>query len=134
MPIRPENKSRYPHDWKEISRRIRFERAQGKCERCGVAHNAVGYRESDGTFVELSLEELANGVAEADGLKVITIVLTTAHLNHDPSDCRDENLAAWCQRCHLTYDAQHHARNAAATRLGRRAEREPLLFPLEVVR
>ncbi len=134
MPIRPENKARYPDNWKEISRRTRFGRAQGTCERCGVAHNAFGYRESDGTFVELSLEELADGVAEADGLKVITIVLTTAHLNHDPSDCRDENLAAWCQRCHLNYDAQHHAENAAATRLGKRAEREPLLFPLEVVR
>lgn len=27
MPIRPENRDRYPKDWPEISRRIRFERA-----------------------------------------------------------------------------------------------------------
>ncbi|SLE67313.1 Uncharacterised protein [Mycobacteroides abscessus subsp. massiliense] len=32
MPIRPENRDRYPKDWPEISRRIRFERAQGRCE------------------------------------------------------------------------------------------------------
>jgi hypothetical protein len=120
MPIRPENKARYPDNWKEISHRIRFGRANGKCEQCGVAHNAVGYREPDGTFAELSLQELANGVAEADGSKVITIVLTTAHLNHDPSDCRDENLAAWCQRCHLHYDREHHRRTQLITNFKKR--------------
>lgn len=35
MPIRPENRNRYPKDWPEISRRIRFERAQGRCECAG---------------------------------------------------------------------------------------------------
>lgn len=44
------------------------------------------------------------------------IVLTTAHLNHDPTDCRPENLAAMCQRHHLAYDHDHHRRNAQATR------------------
>ena len=29
---------------------------------------------------------------------------------------RDENLRALCQRCHLRYDAKHHAKNAARTR------------------
>ena len=28
----------------------------------------------------------------------------------------DDNLKALCQRCHLRYDAKHHAKNAAATR------------------
>lgn len=32
------------------------------------------------------------------------VILTVAHLNHEPADCRDENLKAWCQRCHNTYD------------------------------
>lgn len=32
MPIRPENRDKYPPDWAEISRRIRFERAGGQCE------------------------------------------------------------------------------------------------------
>jgi hypothetical protein len=39
-----------------------------------------------------------------------------AHLNHTPMDCRDENLAALCQRCHLRYDHAHHLKNGAATR------------------
>lgn len=44
MPIKPENRSRYPKNWPEISRRIRFERAQGRCEkiidgvRCTARH------------------------------------------------------------------------------------------------
>lgn len=44
------------------------------------------------------------------------IVLTVAHLNHTPEDCRDENLKAMCQRCHLRYDHDHHQRNAYETR------------------
>ena len=38
-------------------------------------------------------------------IRVILVVLTVAHLNHDPSDCRDENLEALCQRCHNRLDA-----------------------------
>lgn len=44
------------------------------------------------------------------------MVLTVAHLNHDPADCRNANLKAPCQRCHLPYDRELHAVNAAATR------------------
>ena len=87
----PFHADRYPSDWKQISIRIR-ERAGGKCEFCG-AENYMPH--------------------PITGSKV---VLTVAHLNHDPMDCRDENLKALCQRCHLTYDAKHHAKNAAKTR------------------
>jgi hypothetical protein len=38
-----------------------------------------------------------------------------------PENCADENLKAWCQRCHLNYDAEHHAKNAAETRRKRLA-------------
>lgn len=41
MPIRPENRDRYPKDWPEISRRIRLVRAQSQCEcvgECGPQH------------------------------------------------------------------------------------------------
>ena len=30
------NYSNYPGNWKEISKRIRFERAGNKCEKCGA--------------------------------------------------------------------------------------------------
>lgn len=48
--------------------------------------------------------------------KFIVIVLTVAHLNHEPEDCRPENLSAMCQRHHLAYDLQHHQQTAYATR------------------
>jgi 5-methylcytosine-specific restriction endonuclease McrA len=38
------------------------------------------------------------------------IVLTVAHLDHQPENVRDDNLRALCQRCHLRYDRHEHAR------------------------
>lgn len=35
------------------------------------------------------------------------VVLTIAHLDHDPSHNEDDNLRAMCQRCHNTYDLHH---------------------------
>jgi 5-methylcytosine-specific restriction endonuclease McrA len=39
------------------------------------------------------------------------IVLTIAHLDHDHNNSTDDNLAALCQRCHLTHDRHQHANN-----------------------
>lgn len=90
MPIRPENVSRYPADWKQISQRIRFERADGRCEWCsaedGKPHPDTGSR----------------------------VVLTVAHLDHTPENCDEENLAALCQRCHNRYDAPNRRRGIIA--------------------
>ena len=38
------------------------------------------------------------------------------HLDHTPENVTDGNLRAACQRCHLLYDAAHHAETAALTR------------------
>lgn len=46
----------------------------------------------------------------------VQVVLTVAHLNHQPEDCRDENLMALCQYHHLKLDAPLHRANAAKTR------------------
>lgn len=102
MPVRPERKALYPRDWKAISQRVR-ERAGNVCE------GSPQYPDC----------RAANG--EPHPVTGSRVVLTVAHLNHDEADCRDENLKAWCQRCHLTYDAKHHARNASETRRARMA-------------
>ena len=47
MPINPELKHLYPKNWREISRRIRFERAGGKCERCAAPHDNRPVPEAD---------------------------------------------------------------------------------------
>jgi hypothetical protein len=112
MPIRPENRQRYPKDWKAISLSIRFERAGGQCEctgQCGVDHG---------------------GRCDArHGLKhPITgsvVVLTTMHLNHTPEDCAPDNLMAGCQRCHNLYDAPRRAKGIASRKA---AEREKVLL------
>lgn len=103
MPIRPENKHRYPSDWREISLRIRTERAAGRCE----CHGECGDHDGSRCAAE-------NGKAHpVTGSKV---VLTTAHRDHAPENVDDANLFAACQRCHLRYDAAHHRETAAATR------------------
>ena len=93
MPIRPEKRALYPKDWKEISRRIRFDRAEGRCEcdgRCGEDHG--------GRCTALHGEP--HPVTES------IVVLTTMHLDHDPENSDDDgNLMAGCQKCHNRYDA-----------------------------
>ena len=100
MPIRPENRSRYPADWRQISRRIREERAGGRCEcegECGLDHGgrceAVNYTPHPVT-----------------GSRV---VLTVAHLDHVPEHCEDGNLRAMCQQCHNRYDQPMRRRGIA---------------------
>lgn len=62
-------------------------------------------------------------IACSDGttIKIIEIVLTVAHLDHQPENCDPQNLKAWCQRCHLHYDRDHHAETAYRTRREGRA-------------
>lgn len=97
MPIRPENRSRYPSDWKDISKRIRFDRAAGRCE----CEGECGRGTHDGRCPNEHGGE-AYGTGSA-------VILTVAHLDHVPENCGDENLKAMCQGCHLHYDRRHHA-------------------------
>lgn len=91
MPIRPENRNRYPENWKAISR-ARREAAGWRCE------GSPAYPDC----------RAVNG--EPHPVTGSKVVLTVAHLDHAPENVADDNLRAWCQRCHLTYDAKHHAR------------------------
>lgn len=118
MPIKPENAKRYPADWKQIRERI-LARAGHACEGsplfpdCRVPnHHFRNNRTGEVTDNGLQAEawELA------DGDSVTLIVLTIGHLDHTPENCADDNLKAWCQRCHLNYDAKHHAMNSNETR------------------
>ena len=100
MPI---DYSKYPPDWIERRERI-LKRAEQRCEECGVRNYSQGYRLPDGKFIVLDGNAIEE--AKAQGVKVITIVLTIAHLDHDETnwDVPDYRLAALCQRCHLRYD------------------------------
>lgn len=121
MPIRSTERARYPKQWPTIRARI-LARADGRCEftcadgsRCNAPDRELIFRR------RANLEEwrMPNGsdCGEADpDCKGVVVVLTVAHLNHEPEDCRDDNLRAGCQLHHLRYDVAHHMRNAARTR------------------
>jgi len=83
MPIRPENKDRYPKDWKLRSYFIRAYRAKWKCEWCG-ADNGFPHPETGAI-----------------------VVLTVAHIYDDrPEASNLLNLAALCQACHNRHDSK----------------------------
>jgi len=77
----------YHPKWKLISWLIRMRRAGNKCEWCeaenGKPHPKTGSK----------------------------VVLTVAHIDHDKTNNRFNNLAALCQRCHLGHDLKQHVAN-----------------------
>ena len=129
MPIRPENRARYPKDWPQISKRIREERAGNRCEcegECGIDHAIEdGDTGINGQITQTAADICWGRCIARNGRKhPITgskVVLTVAHLDHQPENCADDNLKAMCQRCHNRYDApmrrrgiQERARKARA--------------------
>jgi 5-methylcytosine-specific restriction endonuclease McrA len=134
MPIKPENKARYPKNWPEI-RVLILMRANDRCEQCKVANGDLIVRGIDkdaGTFqrfegdgeVYAADDGRYLGLCKASeycGNKWTRIVLTIAHLDHVPENVAESNLKALCQRCHLAYDAEHHTETARATRRARKA-------------
>jgi hypothetical protein len=134
MPIKPENRGRYPANWVDIRARI-LTRAGNCCEQCRVANGDVIVRGIDkdaGTFQRFEGDGEVYAAddgrllghckaSEYCGNRWTKIVLTIAHLDHVPEHCDDDNLKALCQRCHLAYDAEHHAETARQTRRARLA-------------
>ena len=133
MPIREENKARYPDDWKHISQSIR-DVAGNVCQACGVENGRLIYRGShelrpawryadDSVFMPSRCSFDGSDIPgttwddfdKAKG-EPVRVVLTVAHLDHQPENCDPSNLRAWCQRCHNAYDAPMRARGVADRR------------------
>lgn len=103
--------SKYPPNWKtEIRPRI-LKRAGNKCEHCRVENKAIIRRSKQDPMAYFywddNRQELIGGsftglIVDNALLKQIKIVLTIAHLDHDPENWNvsDDRLAALCQRCH----------------------------------
>jgi hypothetical protein len=127
--LMPCDYSKYPPDWKSIRARI-LERDHNRCEKCGVPNYAWGWRDASGVFSFVNKRLLQeSGCTKPpfrlactfkDGrvgeIKVIMIILTIAHLDHDITHNSDDNLKALCQRDHLHLDKELHAKNAGVTR------------------
>ena len=117
MPIRAENRWLYPIDWDQVSRAIRFDRAQARCERCRRPHLRHVAHLGDGRWwdaeARLWRSERGRRVAGRppvvlNGVRTTYVVLACAHLDHDPGNNAAANLAALCQRCHMLHDAAEH--------------------------
>ena len=129
MPIRPELRWYYPIDWKQISATIRFDRAGGRCEQCARPHGATITQVPDGAWFDPAAGTWRNDhgretrwpdIEAYAGRRVWRVVLATAHLDHDPGNCRPRNLKALCQRCHLGhYRTEHACRRRMTIRLRR---------------
>jgi len=136
----PMDRSKYPANWDQISRRIRFERAEGLCEKCGVPHSALRAENGQWWLLE-DLQDLWEWpeMDEDDAAMVLdkgpltVVILTTAHLGiakpdgtpgdkADTMHCREENLAALCQKCHLNFDRDQHIKNRLINRRRRLVE------------
>jgi hypothetical protein len=123
MPIRPENKARYPRNWKtEVVPRIAA-RSGNRCECTGICGKQHG-PDVDGRCLRRN-GEVGFWCGEAfqpfrplfnNGEKIVKIVLTVMHLNHTPEDCDDGNLLHGCQGCHNRYDAAERAKGRLARR------------------
>ncbi len=92
MPI---DYKRYPANWKTEIRPDVLKRANNKCEFCGVENYSMVKRVYKNGFE-----------------KIVKIVLTVAHLDHDETNhaVSIERLRALCQQCHLRYDAKEKYR------------------------
>ena len=103
MPIRTENKKLYPKNWPEIRENIR-KRARDKCEWCGVVNHS---------WINRHTREIC--LQDEEG--TIRVVCTVAHLDHNPENSSEDNLAFLCQKCHNSYDAPHRKQTRRNSKL-----------------
>jgi 5-methylcytosine-specific restriction endonuclease McrA len=111
----PMNRKLYPKNWEAIALEIK-QRNNWTCEKCGRPCRKPGESIDD---LEVRVFEWPDAHEEVysveDGLfcdvfRSGRFVLTVAHLNHRPHDCRAENLKAWCAPCHGRYDLSQRRR------------------------
>lgn len=125
---------RYPANWKALREGVLL-RANNACEVCrvpngetitrGVEDDAGTYQTFEGHVFDAETGEYLAQVRLSDyaGGKALRVVLTVAHLNHQESDNRLENLAALCQLHHLRHDAVDNARRRRENRVARSGQR-----------
>lgn len=138
MPIRPELRRFYPSNWPDISRRVRFERASGTCQRCGRSHGTMVRCLPDGRWFDAIQSTWRSGrgrpvrwpdLVEMVEVRETRVILAAAHLDHNPSNNRLRNLKSLCQRCHMIHDRPHHLAQRRITYLLRRALGDLFLGP-----
>lgn len=142
MPIRAELRRQfYGPKWRKETRPRILARAGNRCERCKVP-NYTEVKRHGGSWLRVTvrfgerpvLMWIAPDGSELflkpkGGIRKVTVVLQVIHKNHTPGDDRDDNLAAYCQWCHLNYDQVQHKE----TRSVRKDAERPLLAMAEAL-
>jgi hypothetical protein len=117
MPIRPEFRPLYPPDWPELSQRVRFERAGGRCQACRRPHLTRVRCLPDGRWFDETARTWRGrhgrqarwpDLIDIVDLRLTRVVLAAAHLDNDPTNNRLVNLRGLCQRCHMLHDRPFH--------------------------
>lgn len=121
MPI---DYSKYPPNWKSEIVPAVLLRAGNCCEECGLKNKSIVFaiklwlKDDSGRYkyssIWFSNEQDAVREARGDNVRVIKVVLTVAHLDHDElnHEVKIERLKALCQICHLRYDAKEKYRRS----------------------
>lgn len=127
----------YHPKWTLISRLIRKRRAKNRCEWCGLPNGLVIDKETRRYPApaqwELFHEDLYNPHSDFTYSALLKrygftkVVLTVAHIDHDKNNNHFKNLAALCQKCHLTHDIKEHVNNR---KYGRNYKRDQLKLEL----
>lgn len=112
----PVNYNRYPADWFTRLHRIVWDRAQGKCEVCGLEHGQTVYSHRVKMYRKgkTVYRVILNDTPPSDSTvvwKAVKVILTKAHLDHDAENknVHPSRLKLMCQLDHLRYDAWHKA-------------------------
>jgi hypothetical protein len=133
MPIKPELRHHYGKAWRDARAAV-LARAGNACEcrgECASKHGAApGSRCGAPNGVSImrvraTPERYLVGGFEHRGTDLmppVKVVLTVAHLDHNPGTNDLERLRAFCQRCHLRYDRHQHGKSAAETRRRKRTQ------------
>lgn len=80
----------------------------------GCLNECLARRTGEGASRAADPEEVAP-------VRMTKVVLASAHRDHDTINNTDDNLAAFCQRCHRNHDWPKHQRRRWRTLFRRRA-------------
>jgi len=116
--------SKYPPNWKTDIRPAILERAKHCCEICGVPNHKMiirgtwngveCYQDDDGIIYDANTSERIGedylGEVHPTN-RLIKVVLTIMHLDHNTDNNDYSNLKAACQRCHNRHDVPFRKKN-----------------------
>ncbi|NER06183.1 MAG: hypothetical protein F6K17_28155 [Okeania sp. SIO3C4] len=138
MPI---NLSLYPDNWDKIALSVK-QAAGWTCQSCGRPCRPPGILLKDTEqwlidnhpewlpcLYEVVLDEVHGDIKIA---KPQRFTLTTAHLDHEPSNCTIENLKALCSVCHLTLDRNDWNKSRGSRRMKLRERQGQLTLELGI--